>query len=276
MKIRQNLIVEAYQMNYSGGVRGPRTRVPLNTPGCKGAQACQDVILLDPRPIFIMHPTTALSRLRAEVILMPRINLVGQRFGRLIVTSRAPSKPGQSRWGCQCDCGNVTEVHSYHLKSGNTRSCGCFSIERARETKTIHGLTKSKLYSVWVDMKKRCYNLSHPDYINYGARGITVCDEWRNSFVAFSADMGTSPGAGYSIERRDNNKGYSKDNCYWATAKEQSRNTRRTRSITYNGKTQCLKEWAEEIGMPYETLRQRIVYKNWPIERAMTETRNRS
>lgn len=105
---------------------------------------------------------------------------------------------------------------------------------------------------------------------NYAARGIKVCDRWRESFANFLADMGPRPSSRHSIERKDNNGHYEPDNCVWATSAEQLRNTRRTRKITFNGKTQCLRDWATEKGWPYTTLRNRFV-RGWSVERALTE-----
>jgi hypothetical protein len=117
-------------------------------------------------------------------------------------------------------------------------------------------------------MISRCRRPSDPSYINYGAKGITVCDRWRHSFTAFLADMGERP-AGMSLDRRDNSGDYEPGNCRWATRAEQSRNTSRNIWITF-GETMCLEDWARRLGLHPETLRNRI-RRGWPIVRALTE-----
>lgn len=122
-----------------------------------------------------------------------------------------------------------------------------------------HGMKHTTIYSRWCAMKERCYNPNNKGYKRYGARGITVCDEWRNSFEAFY-EWSVSNGYqdGLTIDRIDNNKGYSPDNCRWATHKQQNRNYSRNHMITYNGKTQCIADWADEVGINRATILYRI------------------
>jgi len=126
---------------------------------------------------------------------------------------------------CLCDCGNTTTISIDHYRRGKIISCGCHlkDIMKARAT---HGLTKSPEYKVWQGMKGRCHNPSHVDYYNYGARGVTVSEEWRESFEVFIADMGSRPTDTSTVERVDNDKGYSKDNCMWLEKGEQNKNRR--------------------------------------------------
>jgi hypothetical protein len=136
------------------------------------------------------------------------------------------------------------------------------------EAITIHGMSKTKTYRTWQSMKARCTNPSNVQYMDYGGRGIGVCEEWMK-FENFFEDMGLRP-EGMSLDRIDNEKGYSKENCRWATEFEQKRNTRRNHWITFNGETKCLEDWAKEIGIKANTLINRLNRSKWPLEKALT------
>ena len=158
-------------------------------------------------------------------------DLTGQRFGRLVVIERAGSTGrGESTWLCLCDCGKNCVVYSYKLRSGHTKSCGCLNIEATKARFATHHKRHTRLYGVWTTMIQRCINPKHNRFHRYGGRGITVCDEWRNDFQAFyDWAMATgydecAPRGQCTIDRIDNDKGYSPDNCRWVDAKTQRYN----------------------------------------------------
>lgn len=197
-------------------------------------------------------------------------DLTGNRFDRLIVIKLVDrDKWNNIRWLCLCDCGEKTIVQMGHLKSGHTKSCGCFMKDKA----TIHGYSKrnkkDRTHQSWESMIKRCTKSNHKFWKHYGGRGIKVCERWLNSFNDFLEDMGERP-PGLTIEREDNDKGYYKENCRWATRKQQMRNTRRNILITFNNKIQTMIEWSEETGIAYTTLVARISRYKWSIGRALT------
>jgi len=195
-------------------------------------------------------------------------NLTGQKFGRLTIIRRVKNdKHGKAQWLCQCNCGKQTIVHAAHLKSGNTKSCGCLAIE----IRTKHGHAKqdhwSKTYETWHSMIQRCTNLNGKRYKDYGGRGIQVCEAWMK-FADFLQDMGERP-LNMSIDRIDNNGDYCKENCRWATQKEQQRNTCSNKLFTIDGVIKCLAEWCEYYGLKYSTVYARIYYYGWTIEEAL-------
>lgn len=138
-----------------------------------------------------------------------------------------------------------------------------------RKKRTKHGLAKTAEYKIWNGIVARCHNQNLACFSRYGGRGITICDEWRNDFSAFLRDMGPRPSKFHSIDRRNNSQGYCKDNCYWATATEQSRNTRRNRRITAFGETKTMAEWSHQFGIPQSTLRRRLT-NGWRADDAIS------
>jgi len=201
-------------------------------------------------------------------------DLTNKKFGKLTVLYRTRYHLKGVKWMCVCDCGNFSIPESNDLKSGHTTSCGCYG--RSMLEKTTHGHTKGRKhtteYEAWAGMIARCKNKNRKQYKDYGGRGIAVCERWKN-YDNFYSDMGEKP-KGMTIERIDNDKGYSPDNCKWATREEQGNNTRKNIFITHNGKTQTIAQWAREKNIYPQTLYNRICTLKWPHKRALTEPVN--
>lgn len=194
-------------------------------------------------------------------------NLTGQKFHRLRVIGFVGMNSHKSAtWECKCDCGNVVNMVGDAIKRGHTKSCGCATVELIIERVTKHGGIRTEAYKSWIKMNARCHNSGSTSYRNYGARGINVCDRWAN-FGNFINDMGERP-PGHSLDRIDNSKGYSPENCRWATRKEQNRNKRGNRMITYKGETLPLVVWAERFEIKYVTLVRRLVL-GWTVNEAL-------
>ena len=200
-------------------------------------------------------------------------DMTGHRFGRLVVTSFShQDNRRKSYWNTVCDCGNTKAVSGYNL--GRTvNSCGCLQSESRATHSTTHGLRKTRTYAIWNSMKQRCNNQNSMFFPDYGARGISVCRRWENSFQNFIDDMGECP-EGMSLERVNNNGDYSPENCKWATKTEQARNRRSNRIITFNGESLTLAEWAERTGVCVGTLHSRLNRDGLSIEDALTKPIN--
>ena len=171
----------------------------------------------------------------------------------------------------RCECGNIKEICVRSVSCGKTKSCGCLQLAYAKMRSYKHGDSESRLYRIWCNMKNRCGNPNYFESQYYMQKGITICKEWKDDFMAFR-DWALNNGYAdnLSIDRINGNKGYYPDNCRWADCKTQSRNKKSNISITHNGKTQILVEWCEELNLPYSTIRRRIV-KGWDKEKALTE-----
>jgi hypothetical protein len=183
------------------------------------------------------------------------IDLTGRTFERLTVIRRAAPKQNTKAvyWDCECRCGNTITVVSADLRSGHTKSCGCYNsdvITARNIAGTKHGYGTHPLYNVWKNMKERCYNPETHNYNRYGGRGITVCDEWRNNLTAF---VQWSEANGYrrglEIDRIDGSKGYSPENCRWITRKANQNNKDNNITITIDGMTRTQAEWADIAGI---------------------------
>ncbi len=188
---------------------------------------------------------------------------IGDKFGRLTLLERISG--GRTKWRCLCDCGKTAEVLQQSLLSGNTKSCGCLVAEKNFK----HGGYYTSEYSIWSGMKARCYNPRKRSYGEYGGRGISVCERWRNSFPNFLADLGKRPSKNHSLERVDVNGNYEPANCRWATSSEQANNKRDNNLITFRGETLTETQWRRKLGFNRGTIRQRIV-NGWSVEDALT------
>lgn len=199
-----------------------------------------------------------------------KIDMTGRRFGRLIVVAEAGrNKHRAVMWLCRCDCGTESTVRAQYLRSGHTTSCGCWKREVPGTWSLKHGQSKTRLYRIWRNMIRRTTEPDFPDYPNYGARGIAVCPEWRESFEAFARDMGPTHQDDRTLDRIDNGGNYELANCRWATAIEQGRNRRSNRLLTFEGQTMPVTAWAERTGISDSAIRSRLK-SGWPIERALT------
>ena len=210
---------------------------------------------------------------------MPKhIDLSGKKLGRLTIGEK--KRIGRLfYWEAICDCGNKKLVVAGNLtrSSEPTRSCGCIQIEKLKSRSGVKspsykhghaiGNKRSRTLRIWSGMIDRCYNKKNKAYKYYGERGITVCDRW-HKFDNFLQDMGESP-QNLSIERIDNEKGYSIENCKWVTHLEQVSNRRCNIYMTMNGETKILSRWALDYGLNYATLHSRIKTLGWDIERAI-------
>lgn len=201
---------------------------------------------------------------------------IGRRFGRLVVESVSRERRGKRDMimaHCRCDCGNEKEVFWQALADGRTKSCGCLSreltTERNRRLMTKHGGSHTRLYSIFQSMLSRCYRPQHMHYANYGGRGIGICDEWRRNFAAFR-EWATSHGYAdnLSIDRIDNDRGYSPDNCRWGDARAQGNNRKTNHLVTAAGQMHTVSEWARLTGIKKTTIKERL-RRGWSAARAV-------
>lgn len=200
-------------------------------------------------------------------------DLTGQKFGKLFVLSfdHKDEKSKKRFWKCKCDCGNIVVVYQNHLKSGHTKSCGCYHSQNNINTK--HGFCrrkggKQRLYKIWVGMKNRCFNKNNQAYKNYGERGITVCNEWLD-FIMFK-DWALQNGYedNLSIDRIDVNGNYCPENCRWVNEIVQANNRRNSALLTLNGETYTKTEWERKMNLPRGIINSRLKL-GWSIEQAI-------
>lgn len=203
------------------------------------------------------------------------INRIGSTFGRLTVIAMEKERPGKGkRWLCACSCGSTVVVLGGSLQCGETSSCGCLRMEEAKKRFLIHGHARgipaggnSTEYRSWRSMLDRCENPNVKEFPFYGGRGITVCERWHN-FPNFLQDMGPKPTRKHSIDRTNNSLGYYGENCKWVNASTQARNRRSNINVLINGKTMCLLDACNHLGLKYFTVSARI-RRGWPIHKAL-------
>lgn len=190
-------------------------------------------------------------------------DLTGMRFHRLTVIERGPNRgtgtKTKAQWRCSCECGEMVVIPGYSLKTGNTKSCGCLrrekNIENGKKLNLSHGMSGTRVHTIWACMIQRCLYPKHKSYADYGGRGITICERWMK-FENFFADMGEPPD-GLTLERGENNGNYEPGNCRWATLIEQANNRRNNVKITAFGKTQTIAVWCRETGY----LKSKLIYR---------------
>jgi hypothetical protein len=202
---------------------------------------------------------------------MERIDITRQKFNRLTAISYA----GDSKWNCVCDCGTERKVDTYLLRSGQTKSCGCYQREAAsnycKKNNLKHNLSRFSGSDSWYQMIARCHKPHNKNYRYYGERGIKVCERWLK-LENFIEDMGERPD-GYTLDRIDVDGDYCKENCRWTTRLVQSNNKRDTVFLTYNGETKSIHDWSRSKGLEYDALRGRLRL-GWSLERALNTPKN--
>jgi len=209
---------------------------------------------------------------------MPKAkDLRGQRFGRLVaIEPLSERKHGHIEWKCKCDCGNFCSVSVGNLSRGVTKSCGCLHRELLANRNKKHNKSYTRLYGVWRAMKARCYNPNVAAYKDYGGRGISICEEWREDFQAFydwaivNGYDENAPRKACTIDRIDNDGNYCPENCRWIDWNSQQNNKNNNRMLTYKGETHNVAEWCEITGISRRTLMSRL-NMGWSIEDALSK-----
>ncbi len=201
-------------------------------------------------------------------------DLTGKTFGHWTVINYECTKDSHSYWQCQCKCGTVKLVNGPRLRQGRSTSCGCLRAERCRALSFKHGEAthgaETVEWKTWIGMLGRCVNPQHVNYKYYGARGIKVCERWKEWYEHFLSDMGRRPSRTHSIDRIDNDGDYCPENCRWATRREQNANRRNNKFLTALGKTQIMIEWERETGLGEATIRARL-RRGWTPDKAVSE-----
>ena len=197
---------------------------------------------------------------------------IGERFGRLLVVENGFKIDTRYAVRCVCDCGAEKAFSENLLRAGKVNSCGCLRSEMVTAKNTSHGMRHTPEWMIWSSMVSRCHNSNDTGYGYYGKRGITVCDRWRTSSGSFFADMGPRPSPKHTLDRIDNDGNYEPGNCRWATRKEQARNRRSNTNIVFDGRSQCIADWAEELRLSPRALSRRL-RAGWSVKRALMAPR---
>lgn len=193
----------------------------------------------------------------------------GQKIGRLTVLSFSHrDEASKAHILCKCDCGIEKTFEATSL-CRRTRSCGCLSAEMSSKRVRTHGLTRTRIYVIWQNMMYRCYKENSTSYKNYGAKGIDVCEEW-HIFENFYKDMFKGYSDKLTLDRIDNNKGYSKENCRWSSYSKQNRNRKNNHIVIFKGRQMCLADAVDISGLNYTTVERRINQHGWDAEKALT------
>lgn len=192
----------------------------------------------------------------------------GERYGMLVCIGKDPDKD-ERYYLYKCDCGNIKSIIQDNVKRGATKSCGCY--QRNHPSHTTYGFSHTRIDNIYRGMIGRCYCTSNSSYKKYGGAGIEVCDEWKNDKTKFF-EWAFSHGytESLTLDRIDGSKGYSPDNCRWATYKEQNNNRRSNRYLEAFGKKKTIAEWSDELGIPYDRIWRRLHY-GWDAERALSK-----
>jgi hypothetical protein len=199
-------------------------------------------------------------------------SFIYQKHERITILCEVEQKHKARRFLCKCDCGTVWEVALKYIKSGQIKSCGCYS-EEQKKGRIVHGMNRrdirSSEYVSWAGMFTRCYNQNDKSYKDYGARGVRVCERWFN-FENFLSDMGFRPSRLHTIERQKVNGHYEPGNCVWILKSKQSLNKRNNKRYEFNGKNLLASEWSRETGINLSTLKNRLKNPTWTIQKALT------
>lgn len=205
---------------------------------------------------------------------MPKYDLIGHKINRLTIQQVFRGDAVNKGYQCValCDCGTVKQIRVCEVLANRIKSCGCIRTEKhgRPSANRTHNKSGSRIYKMWHSMNGRCHSQESQAYKYYGDRGIEVCQQWRspNGFAQFLADMG-DPGPGKSIDRINNDGNYEPGNVRWVTQKEQTRNTRRNRLITFEDQTMCIADWSVKTGLSPQCITHRIDV-GWPVEQALS------
>ena len=196
--------------------------------------------------------------------------ILDQKYGRLTILELAgKNKFGHMLVKCKCECGNTMVTEATRVIHGKTLSCGCLQKEVAAKRMTVHGMTNTRLHAIWQAMIRRCEDPKNNRYYSYGAKGIAVCNEWKDftNFKNWSFANGYSEEL--SIDRINNDKGYCPENCRWATKIQQANNKTNNRMLTYKGQTKTAKQWSRFFGFDYKYFHEKLKKCGWSIEKVL-------